>query len=179
MAEARDEILTRAEISLQATLAVTRAKAALGIAQLYLCDIRIRAPGAGLSLSRNAENGDVATFVFETARDKEMMIEATLPDPDLQKLRPGAPATVRLSSNRVLGGCVDTIGGHIDPETRLAMVRISIEKNLVIAGSFVTAEIWGGPDGGDECPAARASGRPLAALPGGWRRQTVRLWCVA
>lgn len=151
IAETRGETRLRAKAQLARTRAalvvaqadVATAQADLDTARLHLADTYIRAPVPGLILARTAEVGIAAVDLFRMARDGTMIVEAQVLDRDFGQLRPGLPATIRLGDREVQGR-VDSIGGSIDPATRLGLVRISLAAPEAIAGAFASGEILTG-----------------------------------
>lgn len=148
VAEQREEARLRAEAMLarsRAALAMAEANlslaaANLDTARLHLADTEIRAPIDGLILSRSAEVGTLAASMFLIAGKGAMIVDALVLDPDFRQMKPEMPAMIRFADGREVSGHVDSVGGSIDPATRLGHVRIALEGDAV-AGAFVSGEV--------------------------------------
>jgi len=137
---ARDAAAARVRVA-QAELAQTRAQ----IGQLD-----VRAPTAGLVLSRNVEAGQVVGpgtgALFRIASQGEMELLAQLSQDDLARLSAGTPAQVTpVGSSRTYAGSVWQVAPIIDPQTRQGMARIAIPYNRDLRpGGFASVQIRAG-----------------------------------
>ena len=109
----------------------------------------IRAPVAGLVISRAVRLGDMASTVgatpfFRIAKDGQIELAADLNEDSLAKLRTGARAAVTLADGAEVTGTVRLVSPGIDPTTRLGRVRISLPVRANIrAGGFARANFLG------------------------------------
>ncbi len=137
---ARDAAAARVRVA-QATLGATRAR---------IGRLDVRAPAAGLVLSRSVEAGQVvgagSGALFRIAQGGEMELLARLPQTDIARLSVGVPVQVRpVGSDRTYQGTVWQIAPIIDPQTRQGIARISIPYHADLRpGGFASAEIRAG-----------------------------------
>jgi len=137
---ARDAAAARVRVA-QATLGATRAR---------IGRLDVRAPTAGLVLSRSVEAGQVvgagSPALFRIAANGEMELAARLPQTDLARLSVGVPVTVTpVGSSEQFQGAIWQISPVIDPQTRQGVARIAIPYNQVLRpGGFAAAEIRAG-----------------------------------
>jgi RND family efflux transporter MFP subunit len=137
---ARDAAAAQVRVT-EAQLGQTRAQ----IAQLY-----VRAPTAGLILSRSVEVGQIVSpgsgALFHEALGGEVEMQAQLSQQDLQFVHVGMPASVTpVGSSQSFSGTVWQVAPVIDPQSRLGQVRISIPYNPAIRpGGFADAKINAG-----------------------------------
>ena len=107
----------------------------------------IRAPEAGLVLTRTVEPGQVigagTGTLFRIAKGGEMEMLAQVAETDLPGIRTGAQATVTpVGSTRSFAGQVWQVSPVVNQQTRLGTVRIAIPYNPEIRpGGFAKAEI--------------------------------------
>ncbi len=110
----------------------------------------IRAPAAGLVLTRAVEPGQVvgsgSGVLFRMARGGEMEMRAQVSEADLASVRAGMAATVTpVGSIRTVAGHVWQSSPVIDPQSRLGIVRIAIAYTpLIRPGGFASATIVSG-----------------------------------
>jgi RND family efflux transporter MFP subunit len=110
----------------------------------------IRAPAAGLVLTRTVEPGAVigaaSGTLFRIAMGGQMELQAQLAEADLVTVRPGAQASVTpVGSTRSFAGQVWQVAPVIDPQTRQGIVRIAIPYDPAIRpGGFAQASITTG-----------------------------------
>ena len=110
----------------------------------------IRAPAAGLVLTRQVEPGQIvgsgSGVLFRMAKGGEMELLAQLSESDLATLRPGNSATVTpVGSQTQFSGRVWQVSPVIDPQTRQGVARIAIAYNPAIRpGGFASATIVSG-----------------------------------
>ncbi len=129
---------------------VSVAQAQLGQAQASNRRLAIRAPAAGLVLTRNVEPGQVVSAgsgpLFTIAKGGEMELLAQLSEDDLAQVTVGVPATVvPVGSNREIIGNVWQISPVIDAQNRQGTARISVPYDRGIRpGGFASATIKAG-----------------------------------
>lgn len=135
-------------------LAAQSAKASLAQAQAQLNDynirlglMTIRAPVAGIVLTRTVRPGDVVspgTTLFTLARDSLIELQADVPEASLDSVKPGTPVQVTLPSDKQLAGSVRLVSPKVDAETKLGTVLISLplDPDLKLGG-FGDATIGG------------------------------------
>lgn len=110
----------------------------------------IRAPEAGLILSRAVEPGQVVSpasgTLFRIARGGEMEMRAQLAESDLVTVRVGAQASVTpVGSTRSFAGQVWQVSPVIDPQSRQGIARVAIPYDAAIRpGGFAQATITTG-----------------------------------
>ena len=137
---ARDAANARVQVA-QATLGANRAR---------IGRLDIRAPSAGLILSRSVEVGQVvsggAGGLFRLARGGEMEMRAALSQQDMAAVRTGMAASVTpIGLGRSFAGTIWQVSPVIDPATRQGEVRISIPYDPSIRpGGFAEAKIASG-----------------------------------
>jgi HlyD family secretion protein len=134
------------------------AQAQLGATQARISRLDVRAPTAGLVLSRSVENGQVvgagSGALFRIAAGGEMELRARLPQPDLARLRPGVPASVTpVGSSQSYQGTIWQVSPIVDPQTRQGEARILIPYNSELRpGGFASAEIRAGSSNVPQLP---------------------------
>ncbi|NYD91703.1 efflux RND transporter periplasmic adaptor subunit [Sphingomonas melonis] len=110
----------------------------------------IRAPAAGLVLTRQAEPGQIVSsgtgVLFRMAQGGQIEMRAQLAEADLASLRPGARAEVTpVGSDRRFAGEVWQVSPIIDPNTRQGIARIALRYDPALRpGGFASATIVGG-----------------------------------
>lgn len=110
----------------------------------------IRAPAAGLVLSRAVEPGQVvgaaSGVLFRIAMGGQMEMRAEVAESDLQSVRVGSQASVTpVGATRNFPGQVWQVAPVVDPQTRQGTVRIAISYNREIRpGGFAQASITTG-----------------------------------
>ncbi|SEM96612.1 RND family efflux transporter, MFP subunit [Sphingomonas gellani] len=136
----RDAAAARVKVA-QASLAETRARNGR---------LDIRAPTAGLVLTRQVEAGQIVSsgsgMLFRMAMNGEMEMRAQLAESDLAGLHVGAQAQVTpVGTTRVFPGRVWQVSPVIDPQSRQGVVRIQLRYDPALRpGGFATASIVGG-----------------------------------
>jgi RND family efflux transporter MFP subunit len=136
----RDAAVAKVHVA-EAQLAETRAQNA----QLF-----IRAPAAGLVLTRGAEPGQIVSpasgALFKIAKDGEMELDALLSESDLARVAVGVPAQVTpVGSNKTYEGHVWEVEPVIDPQTRQGIAKIAIPYHQDLRpGGFASATIRAG-----------------------------------
>jgi RND family efflux transporter MFP subunit len=126
------------------------AQAQLGATRARIGRLDIRAPAAGVVLSRAVEAGQVvgggSGALFRIAQGGEMELLARLPQADLARLTVGVPVTVTpVGSTQSYQGSIWQISPIIDPQTRQGVARISVPYSRELRpGGFAAAEIRAG-----------------------------------
>ena len=126
------------------------AQAQLGASQVRIGRLDVRAPTAGLILSRSVEVGQIVSpgsgGLFRLARGGEMEMRASLSQQDLASVREGMSASVSpIGIDRSFAGRVWQISPVIDPASRQGEVRIAIPYDPSIRpGGFAEARIVAG-----------------------------------
>ena len=131
----------------QAAARVRVAEASLGESRARTARLDIRAPEAGLVLTRNVEPGQVVSsgsgVLFRMAKGGEMELLARLSETDLAGLPVGAKASVTpVGTDRSFTGRVWQVSPVIDPATRQGIARLVLPYDPAIRpGGFATARI--------------------------------------
>ncbi len=126
------------------------AQAALRETQARNGRLDIRAPAAGLVLTRQAEPGQIVSsgsgVLFRMAMDGQMELRAQVAETDLAGLHVGSRATVTpVGTTQGFPGTVWQLSPIIDPQTRQGTARVQVAYNDAIRpGGFATATIIGG-----------------------------------
>jgi HlyD family secretion protein len=126
------------------------AQAQLGAARARIGRLDIRAPAAGVVLTRSVEAGQVvgagSGALFRIAQGGQMELLARLPQSDLARLNVGVPVTVTpVGSTVSYQGSVWQISPVVDPQTRQGIARILVPYNRELRpGGFAAAEIRSG-----------------------------------
>ncbi|WP_294320146.1 efflux RND transporter periplasmic adaptor subunit [uncultured Sphingomonas sp.] len=133
------------------------ANARVGVAQAQLAETQarnrrldIRAPAAGLVLTRAVEPGQVigggSGVLFRIAMGGQMEMRAQLSEADLATVRAGVPAeVVPVGDTRVFKGEVWQVSPVIDPQTRQGIARIALRYDPALRpGGFASARIGAG-----------------------------------
>lgn len=115
----------------QAALAL--ADASRDIARLNLDYTRILSPVAGKVVARNAElgalSGSAAAPLFTVIAGGEIELAADIVETAIPALQVGAPVAVTISGLGEVQGRVRLTPAAVDPETRLGLVRISLDED--------------------------------------------------
>ncbi|MEH3040784.1 MAG: efflux RND transporter periplasmic adaptor subunit [Sphingomonas paucimobilis] len=133
------------------------ANARVSVAQAQLAETQarnrrldIRAPAAGLVLTRAVEPGQViggsSGVLFRIAMGGQMEMRAQLSEADLASVRAGVPAeVVPVGDTRVFKGQVWQVSPIIDPQTRQGIARIALNYDPALRpGGFASARIGAG-----------------------------------
>lgn len=126
------------------------ARAQLAAAQERAERLDVRAPAAGLILSRNVETGQVVGpgtgALFRLAEGGALEMRAQVAEQDLARLKPGMAATVTpVGASESYKGKVWLIDPVIDPANRQGIVRIQLDYAPGLrVGAFARARIEGG-----------------------------------
>lgn len=131
-----------------AQVRVTRAQ--LGQNRALIGRLDIRAPAAGLVLTRSVETGQVvgpgSGTLFRIARGGEMEMQAQLSEADLVRLSVGLPAKVTpVGTSISVAGQIWQIAPVINPQTRQGTARIALPYHQALRpGGFASAQISAG-----------------------------------
>lgn len=133
------------------------ANARVRVAQAQLAETQarnrrldIRAPAAGLVLTRAVEPGQVvggsSGVLFRIAMGGQMEMRAQLSEADLANVRTGSAAqVVPVGDTRVFKGQVWQVAPVIDPQTRQGIARIALNYDPALRpGGFASARIGAG-----------------------------------
>lgn len=133
------------------------ASARVGVARAQLGEtsarnrrLDIRAPSAGLVLTRQVEPGQIISSgsgtLFRIAQGGQMEMRAQLSEADLQRLSVGARAEVTpVGMSQKFAGEIWQISPVIDPQTRQGIARIGLRYDPALRpGGFASARIIAG-----------------------------------
>ncbi len=152
----RDQALARVRVA-KATLAETQARN-------HRLDIR--APEAGLVLSRQVEPGQIVSsgsgVLFRMAMNGQMELRTQLAEGDIQKLHVGDGAEVTpVGTSQVFRGQIWQVSPVIDPNTRQGIARIALSYNPALRpGGFASARILAGALAGVTLPQSAVQSDP-------------------
>jgi RND family efflux transporter MFP subunit len=141
------EIERRRSVAIGAEAKVKVAAAQLQEARARLRRTEIRAPQAGLVLTRAAEVGQTATGagepLFRLGRGGQVEMRGQVAEQDLPRLAPGQEVRVRVTGvDAPFQGKVRLLGAVIDAKTRLGSVRVDLEPHPNLRpGAFARAEV--------------------------------------
>lgn len=133
-------------------VAAAEADRNLALAQRRELELRrskseIRAPTAGLVLSRAARLGAIASStsggLFELARDGLIELDAEVSETVLNALKAGQPVTVTLSGGGpAVDGKVRLVSPRVDETTRLGRVRVALPASDALrSGAFARGSV--------------------------------------
>ena len=118
----------------------------------------IRAPAAGLVLTRGVEPGQIVSsgsgVLFRMAKGGEMEMRAQLSESDLAGVHTGSRANVTpVGERRSFAGEVWQVSPVIDPQTRQGVARIALRYDPALRpGGFAAATIVAGATNAPELP---------------------------
>ncbi|AQR74396.1 efflux RND transporter periplasmic adaptor subunit [Sphingomonas sp. LM7] len=148
--------ISKADID-RKTAARDQAQARVRVAQAQYSETQarnrrldIRAPEAGLVLTRQVEPGQIVSagsgVLFRMAQGGQMELRTQLSEVDLQRLRPGSMAEVTpTGTTQVFKGEVWQVSPVIDPQTRQGIARVSLKYDPALRpGGFASARIIAG-----------------------------------
>jgi RND family efflux transporter MFP subunit len=142
-----EEIERRRSTSVTKDAQVKVAAAQLAEAEARLGRTEIRAPEAGLVLSRSALIGQTVTPggepLFRLARGGEVEMVGQVAEQDLPRLKVGDPAEVTLTGiDHPFVGKLRLLGAVIDSTTRLGDVRVALDPDPNLRpGAFARAQV--------------------------------------
>ncbi len=131
----------------QALARVRVARAQLSETQARNRRLDIRAPEAGLVLTRQVEPGQIVSagsgVLFRMAMGGQMELRTQLAEADIQRTRVGSTAEVTpTGSSQTFSGTVWQVSPVIDPNTRQGIARIQLNYNPALRpGGFASARI--------------------------------------
>ena len=121
------------------------ARAALSETQTRLSQATIRAPVAGLVISRSVTKGQIiaaGTELFRMVRDGRLELDAQVPETELPLVRAGQSAVVTSSEAGQTTGTVRIVTPEVNADTRLGVARVSLAAGSQLRpGMFARAEI--------------------------------------
>lgn len=121
------------------------ARATLAETQTQLSQATIRAPVAGLVISRSVTKGQIiaaGTELFRMVRDGRLELDAQVPETELAQVRAGQSATVTSSEAGTTSGTVRIVTPEVNANTRLGLARISLSPGAQLRpGMFARADI--------------------------------------
>ncbi|HEX8573527.1 MAG TPA: efflux RND transporter periplasmic adaptor subunit [Allosphingosinicella sp.] len=126
------------------------AQANLGQSRARIGRLDVRAPAAGLVLTRTVEPGQIvgpgSGALFRIARGGQLEMLARLPESDLFAMSAGVPAQVTpVGSSKTYQGSIWQISPIIDPASRQGVARIAVPYDRDLRpGGFATASITAG-----------------------------------
>jgi RND family efflux transporter MFP subunit len=147
---AKAELETKIATRDAAVARVRVAQAALAQQRAANGRLDIRAPAAGLVLTRSVEPGQIVSSgsgaLFRMAKGGELELRTELSEGDIQSLNVGARAQVTpVGSAQVFNGTIWQISPVIDPTTRRGIARIAIPYDKALRpGGFASASIYAG-----------------------------------
>ncbi len=126
------------------------AQAQFGASRARMGRLDIRAPAAGLVLTRAIEPGQVVSagsgVLFRIARGGEMELRAQLGEADLARMSVGVSAQVTpVGTTTPFNGQIWQLSPVIDPQSRQGTARIALSYNRALRpGGFASASITSG-----------------------------------
>ena len=108
------------------------ARASLSETRTRLNQTTIRAPVAGLIISRSVTRGQIVqpgTELFRMVRDGRLELDARVPETELGLVRAGQAATVSSDGVGSAQGRVRIVTPEVDAQTRLGLARIALSGN--------------------------------------------------
>lgn len=161
----------------QRTATRDQAEARVRVAQAQLAEQRartgrldIRAPAAGLVLTRSVEPGQIVQagsgVLFRMAKGGEMEMQAQVAEGDLATLRPGNSAVITpIGSDVQLTGRVWQVSPVVDPQTRQGIARIAIPYSKAVRpGGFASATITSGSGSAPLLPESAVQSDPKGSF---------------
>ncbi|HVZ28877.1 MAG TPA: efflux RND transporter periplasmic adaptor subunit [Asticcacaulis sp.] len=122
--------------------------AALATAQTQVNLATIRAPVAGVVVSRKAVLGQIVqqgAELFRIVRDGKVELNMQVVESDLHVIQPGMAATVTSESTGAVAGTVRIVTPMVDPATRLGFARITVPWSSGLRpGMFASGRIDAG-----------------------------------
>ncbi len=141
--------------------------------ELNLARTGVKAPSAGVITAKNARVGSIAsgaatTPLFTLIRDGLVELVADVSETDIQKIKAGQKARVRISgSANAIEGSVRIVSPTVDATTRLGLVHIVLPADSTArAGMYASADII--------VSSADALALPLSAVTAGRDGSTTR-----
>ncbi|WP_428150702.1 efflux RND transporter periplasmic adaptor subunit [Brevundimonas sp.] len=127
------------------TANLASARASLSETQTRLAQATLRAPVAGLIISRSVTRGQIVqagTEMFRMVRDGRLELDAQVPETELALVRAGQSATISSDQVGQTTGRVRIVTPEVDAENRLGTARIALSGSGGFRpGMFAKAEI--------------------------------------
>jgi RND family efflux transporter MFP subunit len=126
------------------------AQAQLAGAQARIGRLDVRAPAAGLVLTRDVEAGQIvgagSGALFRIAQGGAMEVQAKLGEQDLAAIHVGDPATVTpVGTDTHIQGQVWQVSPVVDPASRQGIARVAVPyQKLLRPGSFASVTMTSG-----------------------------------
>jgi HlyD family secretion protein len=126
------------------------ARAQLGAARERADRLDVRAPAAGLILSRSVETGQIvgpgSGPLFRLAEGGTLEMRAQMAEQDIARLKPGMVAEITpVGASQGFKGRLWLVDPVIDPQTRLGIARIQLDYSPGLrVGAFARARIEAG-----------------------------------
>ncbi|KQS53903.1 RND transporter [Brevundimonas sp. Leaf363] len=122
------------------------AQASLSETQTRLSQATIRAPVAGLIISRSVTRGQIVaagTELFRMVRDGRLELDAQVPEAELPLVRAGQSAGITADqATGPVSGRVRIVTPEVDPQTRLGVARVALNPGSGLRpGMFARATI--------------------------------------
>ncbi len=121
------------------------ARAALSEIRTRLAQATLRAPVAGLIISRSVTRGQIVqagTEMFRMVRDGRLELDAQVPETELALVRAGQTATISSDQVGQTTGRVRIVTPEVDAQSRLGIARIALSGSGGFRpGMFAKAEI--------------------------------------
>jgi RND family efflux transporter MFP subunit len=111
------------------TAGVASARAALAETQTRLSQATLRAPVAGLIISRSVTRGQIVaagTEMFRMVRDGRLELDAQVPETDLALIRAGQTATISSDQLGETTGRVRIVTPEVNATSRLGVARVAL-----------------------------------------------------
>jgi RND family efflux transporter MFP subunit len=127
------------------TANLASARASLSETQTRLSQTTVRAPVAGLVISRSVTRGQIVaagTEMFRMVRDGRLELDAQVPERELSSVRAGMTAVVTSEQAGETSGTVRIVTSEVNPQTRLGIARVAlVNGNGLRPGMFARARI--------------------------------------
>jgi RND family efflux transporter MFP subunit len=124
---------------------LSSARASLSETRERLDQTNIRAPVAGMIISRSVTRGQIVQAgneLFRMVRDGRLELDAQVPETELPLIRSGQAATITSSEAGSTSGRVRVVTPEVNAESRLGVARISLNPGSQLRpGMFARAEI--------------------------------------
>ena len=127
------------------TANLASARASLSETQTRLSQTTVRAPVAGLVISRSVTRGQIVAAgaeMFRMVRDGRLELDAQVPETELALIRAGQSATISSDQVGQTTGRVRIVTPEVDAENRLGTARVALSGSGGFRpGMFAKAEI--------------------------------------
>lgn len=136
---------------------VAAAEASLSETRTRLSQATIKAPVAGLVISRSVTRGQIispGTELFRIVRDGRLELDAQVPETDLALVRAGQSAVISSDQISETTGRVRIVTPEVNAENRLGIARIALVGGGFRPGMFARARIQVGDQAAVTVPTA-------------------------